>query len=111
MFLPVLFVTFRRLGFWRGLVAGMAGVVGVAGVAGVAGVGWGVVCLVWQVFGIAYRYRTEPKLRSTGNTYAATHCIRIGIDRTARLQPCFFMLLQTRIVWGSASQSIAAQRS
>ena len=46
--------------------------------------------LVWLVscvFGMAYRYRTEPKLRNIGNTYTARHRIRIGIDRTARLQP------------------------
>ena len=54
---------------------------------GVAGVAGGLVWLVWWVFGMAYRYRTEPKLRNTGNTYAAKHRIRIGIDRTARLQP------------------------
>ena len=43
---------------------------------------------MWRVFGIAYRHRTEPKLRNTGNTYIAKYRIRIGIDRTARLQPC-----------------------
>ena len=54
---------------------------------GVAGVAGGLVWLVWWVFGMAYRYRTEPKLGNTGNTYTAKHSIRIGIDRTARLQP------------------------
>ena len=29
------------------------------------------VWLVWCVFGMAYRYRTEPKLRNLGNTYTA----------------------------------------
>ena len=58
----------------------------VAGVAGVVGVVW-LVCLMWWVFGMAYRYRTEPKLRNTGNTHTAKHRICIGIDRTARLQP------------------------
>ena len=54
---------------------------------GVAGVAGGLVWLVWWVFGMAYRYRTEPKLRNTGNTHTAKHRICIGIDRTARLQP------------------------
>ena len=49
-------------------------------------VAW-LVWLVSCVFGMAYRYRTEPKLRNIGNTYTARHRIRIGIDRTARLQP------------------------
>ena len=53
---------------------------------GVAGVSGRLVWLVWWVFGIAYRYRTEPKLRNTGNTYTAKHRIHIGIDRTTRLQ-------------------------
>ena len=51
------------------------------------------VWLVWCVFGMAYRYRTEPNLRNTGNTYTAKHRIRIGIDRTARLEPC------ERVLW------------
>ena len=48
---------------------------------------WGM-WLVWRVFGMAHRYRTEPKLHNTGNTYTTKYRIRIGIDRTARLQPC-----------------------
>ena len=55
------------------------------------GVSGGRVWLVWWAFGMAYRYRTEPKLCNTGNTYTAKHRIRIGIDRTARLQPCKLM--------------------
>ena len=44
--------------------------------------GWRSGCWwVWRVFGM-------PKLRNTGNTYTAKYRIRIGIDRTARLQPC-----------------------
>ena len=62
-------------GGWR-VAAGVAGMVLGGGVAGLVG------------FGIAYRYRTEPKLHNTGNTYTAKYRIRIGIDRTARLQPC-----------------------
>ena len=37
--------------------------------------------------GMAYRYRTEPKRRNTGNTQSAKYRI---IDRTARLQPCLW---------------------
>ena len=75
----------------------VAGLFCVAGVVGVASAecGW---C---GVFGMAYRYRTEPKLRNTGNTYTAKCRIRIGIDRTARLQPCLLLLVgssRTRFV-------------
>ena len=77
----------------------MAGVVAGGGgwrvVAGEWWCGWrgGLLWLVWWVFGMACRYRTEPKLRNTGNTYTAKHRIRIGIDRTARLEPC------ERVLW------------
>ena len=64
---------------------------------GVVGAGWlewwlevvaGVVAGEWWYgWSGGYRYRTEPKLCNTGNTYTAKHRIRIGIDRTARLQP------------------------
>ena len=60
---------------WVGGWLEVAGMVLGGGVAGLVG------------FGIAYRYRTEPKLRNTGNTFTAKYRIRIGIDRTARLQP------------------------
>ena len=53
------------------------------GVAG--GLGSGMTGLA--VFGMAYRYRTEPKLSNTGNACTTKHGIRIGIDQTARLQP------------------------
>ena len=53
----------------------------------VAGVAVGLAVAGLVGFGIAYRYRTEPKLRNTGNTSTAKYRIRIGIDRTARLQP------------------------
>ena len=62
---------------WLGGWLEVAGMVLGGGVAGLVG------------FGIAYRYRTEPKLRNTGNTYTAKYRIRIGIDGTARLQPWF----------------------
>ena len=51
-------------------------------------------------FGIAYRYRTESKLRNTGNTSTAKCRIRIGIDRTARLQPCIRALPIKIGLWG-----------
>ena len=74
---------------WRGrgrwLEGGCRWVRGWLEVAGMV-LGGGVAGLVG--FGIVYRYRTEPKLRNTGNTYTAKYRIRIGIDRTARLQPC-----------------------
>ena len=73
-------------GGWEGEVAGGCLQVG-RGVAGWLEWCWVAVWLVWWGFGIAYRYRTEPKLRNTGNTYTAKYRIRIGIDRTARLQP------------------------
>ena len=57
-----------------------------ARVAGVAGL-----VRVW--YGVSLPNRTEPNLRNTGNTYTAKHRIRIGIDRTARLEPC------ERVLW------------
>ena len=83
----------REAGGWRQVAGGWEGEVAggwlrwVGGWLEVAGMvlGGGVAGLVG--FGIAYRYRTEPKLRNTGNTYTAKYRIRVGIDRTARLQP------------------------
>ena len=53
----------------------------------VAGVAVGLAVAGLVGFGMAYRCRTEPKLRNTGNTSTAKYRTRIGIDRTARLQP------------------------
>ena len=40
------------------------------------------------VLSMRYGEITEPTLRNTGNTYTAKHRMHIGIDRTARTQPC-----------------------
>ena len=83
---PVWLVCLVGCGWWGPVWCGLCGVAGVPGIR----------------YDVSLPNRTEPALRNTGNTKTAKYRIRVGIDRTARLQPCQYKCIRKLVLSADA---------